>query len=722
MRQFMMAAGLAVMLTACGGSSDKKTSAVEGGNPFFEEYTTLYGVPPFDQIKFEHYKPAMLRGIEEGRQEIDSIVNNPEAPTFENTILALDQQGALLRKVQIVFGGQNSVNTNDEMQALSREMSPILSQYSDDINLNPKLFARVKAVYDKKDELGLDKEQMKLLEETYKDFVRGGANLSEEDQAKLRELNSKISMLQLTFGQNMLKETNAFKLVIDKEEDLSGLPETLIANAAQTAKELEMDGKWVFTLQNPSVMPFLQYADNRALREQIFKAYINRGNNDNENDNKQVVRDLVAARLAKAKLMGYEDYAAFVLEDRMAKRSDKVYQLLDEVWKPALAKAKEELADINAEIKKEGGNFEAEGWDWRYYFEKAKKAKFNLDENEVRPYLKLDNVREGAFYVANKLYGITFTPLRNIPLPYPEAQAFECKDKDGSHLGVIYFDFFPRASKRGGAWCGTYRPQSYKDGKRVAPVVTIVCNFSQPAAGQPALLSADEATTLFHEFGHGLHNLFRDVHYYGVSGVPRDFVELPSQIMEHWAFEPAVLKVYAKHYQTGEVIPAELIEKLDKSGKYGQGFATTEYLAASYLDMDFHAIKGDAADKKVIKFVDQANNVPANLNVMDFERKTLANRGLIRQIPSRYRTTYFNHTMGGGYTAGYYSYIWAEVLDCDAFQAYKETGDIFNQEVATKFRQYILTPGGIDDAMDMYKNFRGKESDTDPLLRNRGLK
>ena len=512
-------------------------------------------------------------------------------------------------------------------------------------------------------------------------------------------------MLQLTFGQNMLKETNAFKLVIDKQEGLSGLPETLIANAAQAAKDAGMEGKWVFTLQNPSVMPFLQYSDKRELREKMFNAYINRGNNNNENDNKEVVRDLVAARLAKAKLMGYDDYASFVLEDRMAKSSDKVYQLLDEVWKPALAKAKEELADINAEIKKEGGNFEAEGWDWRYYFEKAKKAKFNLDENEVRPYLKLDNVREGAFYVANKLYGITFTPIRNIPLPYPEAQAFECKDKDGSHLGVIYFDFFPRASKRGGAWCGSYRPQAYKDGKRVAPVVTIVCNFSQPAPGQPALLSADEANTLFHEFGHGLHGLFRDVHYSGVSGVPRDFVELPSQVMEHWVFEPEVLKIYAKHYRTGEVIPAALIEKLDKSGKYGQGFATTEYLAASLLDMDYHVLK----------------EIPRNMDVTEFEAAVLKERGLLSQIPPRYRTTYFNHIMNSGYTAGYYSYIWAEVLDSDAFEAYKETGDLFNQEVASRFRRYILTPGGIDDAMDMYKNFRGKEPGIEPLLRNRGL-
>ena len=592
------------------------------------------------------------------------------------------------------------------MQALSRELSPLLSKNSDDIRLNKDLFARVKTVYDNRESLNLNKEQKKLLEETYKSFVRGGANLDAEQQARLRELNSEISMLQLTFGQNMLKETNAFQLVIENKDDLAGLPESLILNAEVAARAAGLEGKWLFTLHNPSVMPFLQYADNRALREKIFKGYINRGNNGNDADNKDVVLKLVTLRLEKAKLMGYDDYASFVLEDRMAKTSDKVYALLDEIWKPALGKAKEELADINAEIKKEGGNFEAEGWDWRYYFEKAKKAKFDLDENQVRPYLKLENVRDGAFLLANKLYGITFTPIKEIPLPHPDAQAFECKDKDGTHLGVLYMDFFPRASKRGGAWCGTYRSQTYKDGKRQGPVVTIVCNFSQPAPGQPALLSADEAETLFHEFGHGLHNLFKDVHYYGVSGVPRDFVELPSQVMEHWVFEPELLKEYAKHYETNEVIAAELIEKLDKSGKYGQGFATTEYLAASLLDMDFHVLK----------------EVHEGADVMKFEETVLGERGLLKQIPSRYRTTYFNHTMGGGYTAGYYSYIWAEVLDADAYQAYKETGDIFNQEVAAKFREYVLTPGGIDDAMDMYKNFRGKEPNTEPLLKNRGLK
>ena len=701
MKHILLAACAVAILSGC-GSQGKQAAPTE--NPFLSEYTTPFQVPPFDQIKMEHYKPAFLQGMEEQQKEIDAIVNNPEPATFQNTIAALDQSGALLRKVSTVFYGLKSANTNDEMDALSRELSPLQSKHSDDIALNEKLFARIKAVYENPG--NLDKEQKKLLEETYKDFVRGGANLDAESQKKLRELNSEISMLQLTFGQNMQKETNAFQLIVDKEEDLAGLPQNLIASAAETAKEAGMEGKWIFTLHNPSVMPFLQYADNRDLREKIFKGYINRGNNGNEYDNKEVVRKLLKARLEKAKLMGYENYASFALEERMAKTPDAVYKLLDQIWTPTLSKAKEELADINAEIKKDGKIFTAEGWDWRYYADRAKKAKFDLDENQVRPYLKLENVRDGVFYVANKLYGITFTQLDNLPLPHPDAQAFECKDKDGSHLGVLYMDFFPRASKKGGAWCGSYRSQTYKDGKKVAPVVTVVCNFTKPAAGQPALLSADEANTLFHEFGHALHNLFKDVHYYGVASVPRDFVELPSQIDEHWAFEPEVLNVYAKHYQTDEVIPAGLVEKMDKSGKYGQGFATAEYLAASLLDMDYHVLK----------------EIPDDMDVMQFEAETLGKRGLLKQIPSRYRTTYFNHTMGGGYTAGYYSYIWAEVLDCDAYEAYKETGDIFNQEVAGKFRKYILTPGCIDDAMDMYVNFRGKEPGIDPLLKNRGLK
>lgn len=704
MKKTLLAAGLAVVLGAC--SSSKKSGGEDLMNPFFTEYATPFGVPPFEQIHASHYKPALLKGMEEQIAEIQAIVNNQEEADFENTIAALDRSGALLTKVIYAFSGQASVNTNDTIQALEQELYPLLAKHSDDINLNPDLFVRVKAVYDKREKLNLDKEQTKLLENTYKGFIRSGAGLDADKQEKLRKLNEQIATLQLTFGQNLLKETNAFKLVVDKKEDLAGLPESLIAVAAATAEEEGMNGKWVFTLHNPSVMPFLQYADNRSLREKIFKAYINRGNNGNANDNKEVIEKLVAARLEKAKLLGYEDYAAYVLEENMAKNEGNVYDLLNQIWKPALKKAQDELADIRAEVKKEGGNFEVEGWDWRYYFEKAKKAKFHFDENEVRPYLELNHVREGAFYVANKLYGITFTELKDMPLPDPDAQVFECKEQDGTSLGVLYMDFFTRPEKSGGAWCGGYRDQVYKDGKRVAPVVTTVFNFSKPVEGQPALLSADEAETVFHEFGHALNALFADVHYYGVSGVPRDFVELPSQVMEHWVFEPEVLKVYAKHYATGEVMPQSLVEKIVKSGKYGQGFATVEYLAASLLDMDYHVLK----------------EMPADLDVEKFEAKVMGDRKLLRQIPPRYRSTYFSHTMEGGYTAGYYSYIWAEVLDCDAFEAFKESGDLFNKEVAAKFRTYVLAPGGIDEGMVMYENFRGRKPSIDPLLDNRGLK
>jgi peptidyl-dipeptidase Dcp len=670
------------------------------------QYNTPFGVPPFQEIKIDYYKPAFLQGMAEQKKEIEAICANEEEPTFANTIAPLDKSGRQLMAVRLVFFGLNSADTNEEMEALSLEMSPLFSKHTDDIRLNPMLFGRVKALYDKKERLGLNKEETKLLEETYKGFVRGGAGLPSEKQERLRQLNSEIDRLQLTFEQNVLKETNGFKLVVDKEEDLRGLPADLIANAAETAKKAGREGQWIFTLHNPSVMPFLQYSEKRELREKIFKGYTMRGNNGNAADNREVVRSLIARRLEKARLLGYDTYADFVLDDRMAKTSGNVYRLLDEIWEPALMKARSELSDIRMEIAKEGKAFEAEGWDWRYYANKARKARFDFDENEIRPYLQLENVREGAFYVAHKLYGISFTKQDNIPAPHPEAEAFECKDKDGTTLGVLYMDYFPRPGKRGGAWCGSYRSQTYEGGKRVGPVVTIVCNFPRPVAGKPALLSADEAQTLFHEFGHGLHSLFRDVRYYGVSGVPRDFVELPSQVMEHWVTEPEVLAVYAKHYQTGEVIPTELIEKLDRSSKYGQGFATVEYLAASFLDMDLHVLK----------------EVPeSGFDLRDFEEKVSSGRGLPHQIPSRYRATYFNHTMGGGYTAGYYSYIWAEVLDADAFDAFKETGDLFHPETADRFRHYVLTPGGIDDAMDMYVNFRGKKPNTTPLLKNRGL-
>lgn len=694
-----------VIITACAAAMICGTATAKGGNPFFGKYNTPYGIPPFEQIKAEHYRTAFVKGMAEQKKEIEAITKNKKAPTFENTIAALDRSGALLNKVAYVFYGLNSANTNDGMQAISRDMSPLLSQHGDDIIMNAELFKRVKYVYEHQADEKLDKEQKKLLEETYKDFVRSGANLDAAKQEQLRKLNAEISMLQLTFGQNMLAETNAFKLVVDNKDDLAGLPQNLIDNAAETARENGMEGKWVFTLHNPSVMPFLQYSDRRELRERMFKGYISRGCNGGKNDSRDVVRRLIKARLEKARLMGYDTYAAMALENRMAKTPDAVYQLLDNVWKPALGKAKEELADIQEEMRKDGRDFTAEGWDWRYYADRAKRAKYSFDENELRPYLKLDNVLEGLFHTANRLYGITLKPIANVPLPHPDAQAFECREADGSPLGVLFMDFFPRESKRGGAWCGTYKPQSYENGKKTTSVVSIVCNFTKPAAGEPALLTADEASTMFHEFGHALHNFFTDVHYQGVSNVPRDFVELPSQVNEHWTFAPEVLKVYAKHYKTGEVMPQELVEKLKRSQKYGQGFATVEYIAASLLDMDLHMLK----------------DVPDSMDVIEFERKTLVNRGLPAQIPPRYRTTYFNHTMGGGYTAGYYSYLWAEVLEADAFEAYMETGDIFDKGVASKFRKHILTPGGIDEAMDMYVNFRGHKPDIKPLLKNRGL-
>lgn len=687
-----------VMITAC-----NKTES----NPLLTQWDTPYQIPPFEQVKPEHFMPAFIKAMEVHSAEIDAIVNNSEEPTFENTIIALQEAGELLSNVQAVFGSVSGVNSNDEIIAIAKELSPLTSKHSNEIRLNDALFERVKSVYDKREELGLDADQMRLLTETYDGYVRGGSLLPADKKEELKKLNSDISALQLAFGQNLLKETAAWTLLIEDEKDLAGLSQAQIETAAARAEKAGQKG-WQFGLDNPSIMPFLQSADNRELRTKMLDAYLNRCNNGNENDNKEVIKQLVTLRLKKAQLFGYENHAQYVLEDRMAKTPEAVYALLDQLWTPALRSAKRELADIKALAKKDGIT-DVTAADWRYYFEKARSANFNLSEEELRPYFKLENVREGIFYVANKLYGITFNQIENVPLPHPEAVAFECKEADGTLLGVIFMDMFSRpGQKRGGAWCGGFRSQSYKDGQRIIPLVTIVGNFTRPSGDKPALLSSDEANTYFHEFGHALASLLKDVKYKGLGGMTRDFVELPSQIMEHWVFEPEVLKVYAKHYETGEVIPAELIEKLDKAGKYGQGFATTEYLAASLLDMDFHMLTS----------VEEAEAI----DVEQFETKTLGDRGLISQIPSRYKAPYFNHTFGGGYTAGYYSYIWAEVLDCDAYQAFVETGDIFNKEVATKFRNEVLARGGEDEAMNLYVNFRGKEPGIEPLLKNRGLK
>lgn len=696
-----------VIIAVVAGAMFSSCSTKDSGNPLLAEWDTQFGIPPFEEIKLEHYMPAYLEGIKQHKAQIQEIINNSEEPTFENTIVAYDNSGDILRKVSPVFSSLSSVNSSPEVISLAKELSPILSKHYNEISLNDSLFLRVKSVYDKIESLNLNPEQTRLLTEMYKGFVRNGAELSTEKKEELKEINSKISSLQLAFGQNRLAETANYKLVIDNEKDLVGLSEALKNSAKRADDDPVYPGKWVFGLDNPSVIPFLQQSQNRELRKEILEAYLNRCNNDNEFDNKEIIKELVTLRLKRANLLGFDNFADYQLETRMAKTTDAVYGLLNQLWTPALNSAKKELADMTAIAKAQNKEItKLEACDWRYYFEKAMSSKFDLSDDQLRPYFKLENVREGIFYVANQLYGITFTQLENVPLPHPEAIAFECKDADGSHLGVLFMDMFARpGAKRGGAWCSRFRSQVYSNGERVSPLVTVVGNFTRPSGDKPALLSLDETETCFHEFGHALASLFKDVSYYGVGGMTRDFVELPSQIMEHWAFEPQVLKVYAKHYETGEVIPQELVDKIEKAGKYGQGFATTEYLAASILDMDFHTL----------------NTIPENFDVIKFEKESMSKIGLIPQIPPRYRSTYFNHTFGGGYTAGYYSYIWAEVLDSDAFQAFVETGDIFNKEVAAKFRKEILSRAGQDEAMKLYVNFRGKEPGTDALLKNRGL-
>ena len=676
-------------------------------NPFFETYNAPYGVPPFDKIQNKHYLEAFKEGIRLHNQEIDQIVNNSAAPDFTNTIVALDKSGELLGRVSTVFFNVKEANTNDSIDHIAEVVAPILSEHSDAVNMNEKLFARVQVVENQKERLNLNREQSRLLEELYKRFVRGGSNLSSEKKEEFKKVNTELSLLELKFGNNMLAETNNFKMVVDKKEDLAGLPESVIAAAADEAKSNKMEGKWVFTLQKPSWIPFLTYSEKRELREKLYKAMYNRSNNNNEFDNKTVISKIVNLRLQKANLLGFESWATYVLDDCMAKNPKNVYDLIEKVWTPGLKRAKEEAADIQAMIAKEGGKFKLASWDWWYYSEKVRKAKYDLDEEQVRPYFELTNVRNGAFAVANKLYGLTFKQIQNMPLYHPECQVFEVKDRDSSLIGILYMDFFPRASKKGGAWMNNYRDQYHYEGEAdVRPVVSVTCNFSKPTGDKPALLSFDEVETLFHEFGHSLHGMLSQCHYRTLSGtsVSRDFVELPSQVMEHWAVEPEVLKMYAKHYKTGEVIPQVLVDKIIKAGKFNQGFITTEFLAAAILDMDFHTITKHG-----------------DIDVEKFEKNSMEKAGLIPEIIPRYRSTYFNHAFPGGYSSGYYSYIWAAVLDADAFEAYLETGNIFDPKVATSFRKNVLERGGTEEAMKLYVNFRGKTPGIEPLLKKRGL-
>ena len=703
-RKLLIPLAVICIMTSC-TKQEKKSTVM---NPFFEAYNTPFEVPPFDKIQNRHYLPAFEEGIKQHNAEIKIITDSKEAPDFANTIEALDYSGSLLKRVNMVFFNLKEAVTTDSLQEIARTVLPLLSQHKDAVNLNEKLFARVKAVNDQKSSLNLNLEQSRLLEETYKRFVRGGANLAADKKEQLKKVNEELSLLELKFGDNMLAETNAFKLVIDKKEDLAGLPESAIAGAADDAKTEKMEGKWVFTLQKPSWIPFVTYAENRGLREKVYKAMYNRGNNGNANDNKAVISKIVNLRLQKGNIMGFDSWSAFTLDDNMAKTPANVYKLLNQVWTPAIKRAKEEAKDMQTMINKEGGKFKLESWDWWYYSEKVRKEKYDLDEEQIRPYFELNNVRDGVFAVANKLYGLTFTRLNNMPVFHPDCEVYEVKDGDGSEIGVLYMDFFPRASKKGGAWMTVYREQYItKDGKNIRPVVSITGNFSKPAGDKPALLSYEDVETLYHEFGHGLHGLLSQCRYEGLAGtnVARDFVELPSQVMEHWAAEPEVLKVYAKHYKTGEVIPQKLVDKIVKSGKFNQGFATVEYLAAAILDMDYHTVtKG------------------GDIDVEQFEKASMEKLGLIPEIIPRYRSTYFAHVFASSeYSSGYYSYLWAEVLDCDAFEAFKEAGSIFDQKVATSFRKNLLERGGTDEAMKLYLNFRGHEPGIGPLLKNRGL-
>jgi len=677
------------------------TQTKEQGNPFYAEWKTPFGVPPFDQIRNEHYLPAIDSGIALARLQIAEITANEDAPTFANTVAQYDRAGELMSKVAYVFYSQTSANTNDTLEALQMEIAPKMSAFSDEVLLNAELFSRIKVVWENRSAEELNDEELFLLENMYKSFVRNGALLGPEDQEILKKLNQELSLLTVKFSQNVLEETNSFRLVIDDEADLKGLPESVIAGAADEAKSAGMEGKWVFTTRKPSMIPFLQYADNRDLRKKLYDAYLNRGNNGNENDNNKILADIVRIRAERAKLLGYRTHADIVLETRMAKTPENVLNLLNNLLERSLRVAKRERDEMQKIADATGGNFKLEPHDWWYYAEKLRKARYDLDENELRPYFSLDNVRDGAFAVANKLYGITFSPIDKIPLPHPDAQAFEVKEADGSHIGVLYMDFYPRESKRQGAWCGGYRDHKIVDGREITPVVTIVGNFTPPSGGRPALLSMDDVLTLFHEFGHGLQALFAE-NTYSSTTVAWDIVELPSQIMEHWATKPEVLAMYAKHYETGEVIPEALVEKIRNARYFNTGFDNVEIMAASLLDMAYYSLEA-----------------PVQVDPQQFEKETMKKIGLIPEIEPRYRSTYFLHIIDG-YDAGYYVYTWAAVLDHDAFEAFNENG-LFDQAIATSFRKNVLEKMGIMDAEKMYLNFRGREPEIEPLLRNRGL-
>jgi peptidyl-dipeptidase Dcp len=679
-------------------------AAVVQDNPLLAAWRTPFGVPPFDRIADGDYLTAFRAAMQEHRAEIDAIVGDPAAPTFANTIEALERAGRTLTRVSSVFYAVEGAHSNDALRDVARVVAPELAAHRDDIRLDRRLYERVKAVYDRRDMLDLTPEQAKLLEETHKTFVRSGVSLPPGPQARLREINGELAELSERFGQNLLKETNAFELQVTDAADLGDLPASLVAAAADEARRRGHGEGWSFTLQRPSINPFLQYSPNRDMRRRLFVGYAMRGDNGNEQDNNAILSRIAALRVERARLLGYDTHAHYVLSDVMAETPERVYQLLDRIWEPALAAAIADRDAMERLMHEDGVAGTLEGWDWRYYAEKVRQARYDFDENALRPYFEVSAVRDAAFDLANRLFGLTFRQLEDVPVWHPDQQVFEVKDADGSHLGVLYMDFFARESKGGGAWMNDLRAQSRLDGA-VTPIVTTNFNFPPPSDGSPSLLAFYEAETLFHEFGHALHGLLSDVTYESLSGtnVPRDFVEFPSQIMENWLGERAFLETFARHYETGEVVPAELLAKLEAAGKFDQGFATVEYLAASYLDMAWHTL-----------------TEPAERDPDAFEQAQMRRIGLIDQIIPRYRSTYFAHIFSGGYSAGYYSYIWAEVLDADAFQAFTE-GGLFDRATAQALRDEVLSQGGTRPGMEMYEAFRGRPPAIEPLLEARGL-
>ena len=694
-----VASAIAVTLSACNSNKMEE-------NPFLADYTTQYEIPPFDQIKYEHYLPAVKAGIEVQNQEIDVIIKNRALPDFENTILALDNSGQLLNKVAYVFFALSESDNTPEMEALTPEISALYTAHSDNMGMNEALFARIKEVYDNKEKFNLNTAQTRLLEKYYKNFVRSGALLDAAQKDSLKAINQELSKAFIAYNENVLKGTNAWELVVENKEELAGLPEGTIATAADEAKARGKEGKWVFTLHAPSRLAVLTYAENRELREKMWKGYTSLAS-EGEFANAENINAILKLRTKKAKMLGFDCFADYAIDNVMAKTTKNAEDLLYKIWKPAVAKVKEEVADMQAYVKAEGKDFKVAPWDYYYYAEKVKAQKFNISEDDVRPYFKLENVVEGLFHVANKLYGVTFTEMKDAPKYNPEVTVYEVKDAAGEHLAVFMTDYFPRATKRQGAWMSEFKGACNYDTINERPVVYNVGNFTRPSGDMPALLTIDEVETAFHEFGHGLHGMLTRAAYRGQAGtnVDRDLVELPSQITEHWAFEPEVLAVYAKHYQTGETIPAELVEKLIASSKFNQGFATTELAGAALLDIEWHKV-----------------NDGKDVNVAEFEAAVAEKLGLPEELTFRYRSTYFKHIFGSdGYAAGYYTYLWAEVLDADGFELFAEKG-IFDKATADAFRINILEAGGSEDPMTLYKQFRGQEPNPDALLRNRGLK